>query len=139
MNERFHALVFFLFVCFFFPDDKWLKINIERKEEEEKKTNMRVIIFPCFKKEKKIKKICCQKETGHRYNAKTRAESARFVIAKWLARCPRYNIIRWSESTEMIQCIHTHIFNQLKKIDRKVMAILKYIYYFFVVVYIVHR
>lgn len=82
-----------------------------------------------------MKKICCQKETGHRYNAKTRAESARFVIAKWRARCPRYNIIRGSESTEMIQCIHTHIFNQLKKIDRKVMAILKYIYYFFVVVY----
>jgi hypothetical protein len=28
------------------------------------------------------------------------------VIAKWRARCPRYNIIRGSESTEMIQCIH---------------------------------
>ena len=57
MNERFHALVFsILFVCFVFPDDKRLKINIERKkeeEEEEKKTNMRVIIFPCFKREKK--------------------------------------------------------------------------------------
>lgn len=69
-----------------------------------------------------MKKICCQKETGHRYNAKTRAESARFVIAKWRARCPRYNIIRGSGSTEMIQCIHMHIFNQLKKIDRKVMV-----------------
>ena len=70
-----------------------------------------------FQKGKKMKKICCQKETGHRYNAKTRAESARFVIAKWRARCPRYNIIRGSGSTEMIQCIHMHIFNQLKKIN----------------------
>jgi hypothetical protein len=69
MNERFHALVFSIFFCLFcfvFPDDKRLKINIERKEEEEeeKKTNMRVIIFPCFKKEKKNEENLLSKRDG---------------------------------------------------------------------------
>ena len=80
MNGRFLALVF----CSLLPaDGRFIQINMElpigkRKRE---KSNMRVVIFPCFKgKNERRKKICCQK--GQVTVTMTR-ESARFMMAKW--------------------------------------------------------